>query len=403
MLAFWLLRRKRQGKPTLIDPDLFQSSMFQLGITQQMLQQIALGGTMIALPIYLQMVLEYNAMEAGLSIAPLSLSMFAIALLAGKRAGRRRPSNIVLVGFAALVVGLVAAGRDRPARRLRLVPRRAADDRRLGTRPARLPAQQLHAVADLGGAGQRGRGGQLGVRVVRPVVRARVRRRDHAGHALDRLHRPWPSPAPCCLRPSNSSVADVLEDDAQVMTNTQLEELLVGQPEAIQDEILRINADARPLALQVALLVPILAGVLGCAERVPDEAAARPGPIQRRRGDGTRLRSLRGLLRGSGEQRIAFGAAPARQDEQRAGGVVGHLARHAPEHHGAPRRERARAHDQQVHDLRRRDQTLGRIVDQHVELVLDAGGEFGDGLGEPASVATRRRSAFSSSGVISRC
>jgi hypothetical protein len=31
-----------------------------------MLQQIALGGTMIALPIYLQMVLEYNAMQAGL-------------------------------------------------------------------------------------------------------------------------------------------------------------------------------------------------------------------------------------------------------------------------------------------------------------------------------------------------
>ena len=52
-----------------------------------MLQQIALGGTMIALPIYLQMVLEYNAMEAGLSIAPLSLSMFAVALLAGQ-AGR---------------------------------------------------------------------------------------------------------------------------------------------------------------------------------------------------------------------------------------------------------------------------------------------------------------------------
>ena len=52
-----------------------------------MLQQIALGGTMIALPIYLQMVLEYNAMEAGLSLAPLSLTMFAMALLAGQARG----------------------------------------------------------------------------------------------------------------------------------------------------------------------------------------------------------------------------------------------------------------------------------------------------------------------------
>ena len=74
-----------KGKPTLLDPDLFRSKLLPARGLAQMLQQIALGGMMIALPIYLQMVLEYNAMEAGLSLAPLSLSMFAIALLAGGR------------------------------------------------------------------------------------------------------------------------------------------------------------------------------------------------------------------------------------------------------------------------------------------------------------------------------
>jgi hypothetical protein len=58
-------------------------------------------------------------------------------------------------------------------------------------------------------------------------------------------------------------VANALEDDAQVLSNTQLEELLAGQPKPVQDEIVRINTDARPLALQVALLVPILASLLG--------------------------------------------------------------------------------------------------------------------------------------------
>ena len=104
--AFWLVGRKRQDKPTLIDPGLFRSKHFQLGITQQMLQQISLGGLMIALPIYLQMVLEYNALQAGLSIAPLSLSMFGIAILAGRRAGRRRASTIVRMGFLLLTVGI---------------------------------------------------------------------------------------------------------------------------------------------------------------------------------------------------------------------------------------------------------------------------------------------------------
>jgi hypothetical protein len=105
--VYWLVRRKRQAKPTLLDPDLFTSKVFRLGISQQLLQQIALGGAMIALPIYLQMVLEYNAMQAGLSLAPLSLSMFAMALVAGKRAGKRRPGSVVQLGFALLTGGLV--------------------------------------------------------------------------------------------------------------------------------------------------------------------------------------------------------------------------------------------------------------------------------------------------------
>jgi hypothetical protein len=46
-------------------------------------------------------------------------------------------------------------------------------------------------------------------------------------------------------------------------TNTQLEEQLAGQPQKTQDEIIRINTDARHAALQVALLIPILAGLAG--------------------------------------------------------------------------------------------------------------------------------------------
>ena len=58
-------------------------------------------------------------------------------------------------------------------------------------------------------------------------------------------------------------VADALEDDAQVVSNTQLEEQLAGQPKDVKAEIIRINTDARHVALQVALLVPIIAGLIG--------------------------------------------------------------------------------------------------------------------------------------------
>jgi MFS family permease len=106
-LVWWLRRRKRQGKPTLLDPGLFTSKVFESGVTGQMLQQIALGGTMIVLPIYLQMVLEYNALKAGLSLAPLSLTMFAVAIVAGKKAAKRRPAGLIRLGFAILTIGLI--------------------------------------------------------------------------------------------------------------------------------------------------------------------------------------------------------------------------------------------------------------------------------------------------------
>src|SRR4029078_9445950 len=106
-LVWWLLRRKREGKATLFDPDLFKSKLFSFGIRQSILQQIALGGLLIALPIYLQLDLGYNALQAGLSLAPLSLTMFFIALLAGRRAGKRRPSSLIRAGFALLGVGVL--------------------------------------------------------------------------------------------------------------------------------------------------------------------------------------------------------------------------------------------------------------------------------------------------------
>ena len=50
-----------------------------------------------------------------------------------------------------------------------------------------------------------------------------------------------------------------------------------ASPQDVQAEIIRINTDARPRALQVALLIPILAGLLGLLNsfrmmRLPDPA-----------------------------------------------------------------------------------------------------------------------------------
>ena len=64
-LVYWLVGRKRQGKPTLLDPTLFASHLFKNWVAQILLQQVALGGLLIALPIYLQLVWGYNRARGG--------------------------------------------------------------------------------------------------------------------------------------------------------------------------------------------------------------------------------------------------------------------------------------------------------------------------------------------------
>ena len=58
-------------------------------------------------------------------------------------------------------------------------------------------------------------------------------------------------------------VSKELEHDAEIMSNTALKDQLKGQPTAVQDEIIRINTHSRHRALQVALLIPLLAALLG--------------------------------------------------------------------------------------------------------------------------------------------
>jgi Na+/melibiose symporter-like transporter len=261
-LVRWLRRRNREGKPTLFDPGLFKSKLFSLGITQSILQQIALGGLLIALPIYLQLDLGYNALQAGISLAPLSLTMFFIALLAGKRAGRRRPSSLVRAGFVLLAIGVLAM--------IPIVPR-------VDT------SWYLVIPLMFCGAGMGLLVSQINNYTLAPISEERAGEAAGVNSAISSFGLSVglafagaillaalsiaftnKSDASEVLSPADKEhVAQVLQDDAEVMSDKGLEQQLKGQPPEIQEEILDINDEARPRALQVALLVPLLAALGG--------------------------------------------------------------------------------------------------------------------------------------------
>ena len=95
-------------------------------------------------------------------------------------------------------------------------------------------------------------------------------------------------------------VAAGLDEDAQLMSDAQLEQLLVGQPADVQAEIIRINEEARPISLQAALLVPLFAGLIGLFASFAHDAPEGRQAIGCGRRDGLRLT----LSHGSGKRRV---------------------------------------------------------------------------------------------------
>jgi hypothetical protein len=291
-LVYWLRRRKREGKAALLDPGLFASKPYRLGVFQIFLQQVALGGMLIALPIYLQLVWGYNALEAGVTLAPLSLTMFGVAILAGKRAGRRRASSIVRAGFVLLTASMVIV--------IPLVP--TADS-----------GWTLAIPLALAGAGLGLLASQLNNYALSPLSEERVGEAAGVTSAtgsfglsfglafagaimLATLSIAFTNMAEASnvLPPADQQrVADVLEDDAQVMSDAQLEQLLAGQPEDIQEEILSINTDARHLPSGCTGRHPPRRSHRS-RQRIPHDAPTRTTAVDRLGGCSPRLNLRRG-------------------------------------------------------------------------------------------------------------
>jgi hypothetical protein len=245
-----------------------------------MLQNVSLGGAMIALPLFLQMTLEYNAMQAGLSLTPLSLTMFLIAMVAGKKAGSRRPAAIIRAGFVLTAVGIAAIIPlvSRITSGWYLVIPLVVAGSGLGLLVSQLNNYTLAPVEEervSEAAGVNSAAGSFGLSFGLAMAGGTMLA------ALSIAFTNMTEDSTVIPPAQQAEIATVLEDDAEIMSNTQLDALITEEPPDVEAAILEINDDARNLSLQVALAIPLLAALLGVATsfrmmHLPDLAPSVP-------------------------------------------------------------------------------------------------------------------------------
>src|SRR5580765_3082676 len=107
----WEERRERRGQSTLLNRALLKIEALRGGLTSLCAQQLIVMGTFFVLPVYLQVVLGFDAFETGKRLFPMSISMLAAALTGPKVAVRFGPRAVVQVGLGAMAVAaLVLVG-----------------------------------------------------------------------------------------------------------------------------------------------------------------------------------------------------------------------------------------------------------------------------------------------------
>jgi Na+/melibiose symporter-like transporter len=101
----WEEHRESRGHDRLLETALLRIVRLRAGLSTLLCQQLVLMGTFFVIPVYLQVVLGFDAFETGKRLLPLSLAMLVTALLGPKLAARRSPRTVAQAGLVAVSAG----------------------------------------------------------------------------------------------------------------------------------------------------------------------------------------------------------------------------------------------------------------------------------------------------------
>jgi MFS family permease len=102
----WERRMLEHGSEPLLDPDLLRVPQLRSGLVNVMSMYLVLAGTFFVLPLFLQLVLEEDALHTGLKLLPISITMMVAALGGGRLASRIAPATVVMSGMGILFVSI---------------------------------------------------------------------------------------------------------------------------------------------------------------------------------------------------------------------------------------------------------------------------------------------------------
>lgn len=254
--------RERHGKEPLVHARIL-NRVANFGLITQGAQWFLTLSVFFVVSVFLQISFEYNAIETGLMLTPAILGILFFSRRAGRIAGRYSHRAIIQAGFLTVTAGVVALLLmvDPDGGAWRFIPGLFLVGSGIGLiMPASVDLVQSSATeADQGEISGVSRsasnfGSALGTAIAGSVLVSAlivgISERTEDSTVL-------PPEA-------KTQITTALEgDNISATSDTQIRELLQGQPPVVVDEVVRINAEARDRALGLALLTVGAIGLVG--------------------------------------------------------------------------------------------------------------------------------------------
>ena len=103
----WEKHRRDTGQPALLDPAILRVHLLRTGLIAFFFQYLLQAGLFFAVPLFLSIALGLTAIQTGVRILPLSITLVLAAVGIPKLFPKASPRRVSQLGFLALFLGLV--------------------------------------------------------------------------------------------------------------------------------------------------------------------------------------------------------------------------------------------------------------------------------------------------------
>ncbi len=107
LLIYYERKRVREGRDVLVNMKLFRSRVFTIGNLVSIFFQISLAGLMFTIPVFLQTVAGYSAMQTGISVLPMSITMLIFSIYGQKFLKYITAKRITQIGIFLSFLGVM--------------------------------------------------------------------------------------------------------------------------------------------------------------------------------------------------------------------------------------------------------------------------------------------------------